>query len=146
MKENKNKIIINLVIYIFIFTIIICSVAIVTNYFYSNIKNMNELLEINSDYNRLNLYLLKITKEENVTIGNYGLVDNDDTSSYYITFEKSDGATNTFIKIGDIIYFNKIKLCENVEIFKVIVDKSQKESILLEVRIDGKTFNSQYTL
>ena len=67
-------------------------------------------------------------------------------SSYYITFEKSDGTTNTFVKIGDIIYFNKIKLCEDVEIFKAIVDRSQKESILLEVKIGGKTFNSQYAL
>lgn len=145
MQFNKGKIMINLSIYIFIFTIILCFLMILFNYFYSSIRSMNNTLDINSQFNRLNLYFLKITKDSNVTIGNYGLVD-DDMSSYYITFEKSDGTTNTFVKIGDIIYFNKIKLCEDVEIFKAIVDRSQKESILLEVKIGGKTFNSQYAL
>ena len=66
--------------------------------------------------------------------------------SYYITFENSDGSHNTFIKLNDIIYYNKIKLCENVESFKVIVDKTGKESISVETVIQGKTYTSQYVI
>lgn len=145
MQENKNKIMTNLVIYIFIFTLIVVFIISITNYFYNNIKNMNKELDINSDYNKLNLYLLDITKKD-VIIENYGLVDNEDTESYYITFQRQDGTTSTFVKIDDIIYYNKIKLCENVERFKVIVDKSKKETVSVEVIIDGKKFNSKYTL
>ena len=66
--------------------------------------------------------------------------------SYYITFENSDGSHNTLMKLNDIIYYNKIKLCENVESFKVIVDKTGKESISVEAVIQGKTYTSQYVI
>lgn len=146
MKLNKNSLIINLSIYIIIFAIVICIIGIIMNYFYENVNKMNSSLQISSDYSKLNLYFLKTTKLKNVTINNYGLVNNEDTSSYYITFSKNDGTTNTFVKIGDIIYFDKIKICENVEEFKIIVDKSERESISVETKISGKTFKSQYVL
>lgn len=99
----------------------------------------------NSDYTNLNLYFLKTTKTPGIKINSYGLVG-EDLQSYYITFENSDGTENTFIKINDIIYYNKIKLCEDVESFKVIVDKTGKESISVEVIIQGKTYTSQYVI
>lgn len=100
---------------------------------------------MNSDYTNLNLYFLKTTKNAGVKIDSYGLVD-EDLQSYYITFENNDGTKNTFIKLNDIIYYNKIKLCENVDSFKVIVDKTGKESISTEIIINGKLFTSQYVI
>lgn len=146
MPKNRNRIMKSLFMYITLFTLVICIVGVIMSYFYKNIKTFNTDISITSDYNILNLYFLKTTKSNNITIKNYGLVDKDDLSSYYITFLKEDGTTSTFIKIGDIIYFNKIKLCENVDEFKIIVDKSEKESISIEVKILDKVYNSQYVL
>ena len=133
-------------IYVIIFTIIVCAVVALTSYFVVNLQNINAETSANTNYSMLNLYLLKTTQTKNVTIESYGLVDNNDTSSYYITFKNDDGTTSTFIKYGNMIYFNQIKLCENVETFKVIVDKSEKQSFSVEVEMFNKIYNSQYAL
>lgn len=143
MKESK--LFINLIKYIIVFTIIVCVIGTIITFFYININKMNNEISIDSDYRKLNLYLLNITKKS-VTISKYGLVNNEDTSSYFITFTDSNGTTNTFIKLKDKIYYNKIKLCDNVEEFKIIIDKSEKENISVEVILDGKKYNSQYVL
>ncbi len=146
MKQKKDLLIINLSVYVIVFAITICIIASIMFFFYKNIDRMNSSLEISSDYSKLNLYFLKTVKLNDITINNYGLVDSNDTSSYFITFAKSDGTTNTFVKLGDKIYFDKIKICENVEEFKVIVDKSERESVSIETTIGGKLFKTQYVL
>ena len=130
---------------IFVFLFIFLIILLVTSAFYINLTNSKNTVNSNSDYTNLNLYFLKITKVPGVKINSYGLVG-EDMQSYYITFENSDGSHNTFIKLNDIIYYNKIKLCENVESFKVIVDKTGKESISVEAVIQGKTYTSQYVI
>lgn len=134
-----------LVYFIILFYIIICIVGFVLNYFYKNISQMNANVSINSEFSDLNLYFLKTTKSDDVKIRKYGLV-NDDNSSYYITFENADGTTNTFLKMGNIIYFNNIKICNNVDSFKIIVDKSLKTSVSIEAIIFGKVYSSQYVI
>lgn len=137
---------INLVIYVFVFTLIVCIVSGLMSYFYGNIQKINKETKANSDFSNLNLYFLKTVQTSNLSIKNYGLVDYDDTSSYYITFQRDDGGTTTFIKLGNNIYCNKIKLCEDAGSFKIIVDKSERQSVYIEVKILDKVYNSQYAL
>lgn len=146
MQSNGNKIMINLVIYVFVFTLIVCIVSGLMSYFYGNIQKINKETKANSDFSNLNLYFLKTVQTSNLSIKNYGLVDYDDTSSYYITFQRDDGGTTTFIKLGNNIYCNKIKLCEDAGSFKIIVDKSERQSVYIEVKILDKVYNSQYAL
>lgn len=146
MQTYTNKAMAKLVIYVIVFTTFIYIITRIMSYFNSNLQQISTTVESNANYATLNLYLLKTVKTQNVSIKNYGLVDNDDTSSYYITFLKDDGTTSTFIKIGNIIYFNKVKICENVKEFKIIIDKSEKESFSIEVKILDKIYNSQYAL
>lgn len=133
----------NLCIYICIFVLVICVMCGITTYFYSNIEEIDKELFISSEYTKLNLYFLKTIKTDRIKIKKYGLTQDDD---YYITFENSDGSKNTFVKLKNIIYFNNIKLCKNVEEFKVIVDKTDKESISVDVKISGKVYNLQYVI
>ncbi len=132
-------------IYFFLFSVIFCIILLGTLFFYTNLKIRQNSATVDSDYTNLNLYFLKTTKVSGVKVASYGLVE-DDLQSYFITFENKDGAQNTFIKLNDIIYYNKIKLCENVDVFKVIVDKTGKESIFVEVEIQGKNYTSQYVI
>ena len=144
--QATTKIMTSLTTYIIIFTIIVCFVGGIMSFFYGNLRNTSNETNANSSYSMLNLYFLKTIQAPNITIESYGLVDNNDTQCYYITFKKDDGTTATFIKLGDIIYYNKIKLCENVETFKVIVDKSETQSFSVEVEMFDKVYNSQYAL
>lgn len=132
-------------IYIFLLLTVFFVIFFLVFSFYNSLKMRRNEISMNSDYTNLNLYFLKTTKNAGVKIDSYGLVD-EDLQSYYITFENNDGTKNTFIKLNDIIYYNKIKLCENVDSFKVIVDKTGKESISTEIIINGKLFTSQYVI
>ena len=144
--QATTKIMTSLTTYVIIFTIIVCLIGGVMSFFYGNLKDTSNETNANSSYSMLNLYFLKTIQSPNISIESHGLVDNNDTKSYYITFRKDDGTTATFIKIGDIIYYNKIKLCENVDTFKVIVDKSETQSFSVEVEMFDKIYNSQYAL
>lgn len=144
--QTTTKIMTSLTTYVIIFTIIVCLIGGVMSFFYGNLKDTSNETNANSSYSMLNLYFLKTIQSPNIAIESYGLVDNNDTKSYYITFKKDDGTTATFIKLGDMIYYNKIKLCENVETFKVIVDKSETQSFSVEVEMFDKIYNSQYAI
>ena len=131
--------------YIFLLLILFAIILVVTASFYINLKRSEQVASANSDYTTLNLYFLKTTKTPGNKIESFGLVG-EDLQSYYITFENSDGTKNTFIKLNDIIYYNKMKLCEDVQSFKVIVDKTGKESISVETIIHGKIYTAQYVI
>lgn len=146
MQSAESKIIKGLAFYMLVFAFIIALVGTVLTYFHSNINSINSGVEANSEITKLNLYFLNITKAEDVLIKNYGLVNNEDLSSYYITFENKDGRANTFIKIENMIYFNKIKVCEDVEEFIIDVDNSTKEHISVSVKILGKKYEMQYVI
>lgn len=146
MQLAETKVIKNLFLYIVLFTIFIGIVGTVQTYFYKNINNISSSLDANSEITKLNLYFLKVTKTDGVVVKKYGLVDENDLSSYYITFENEDKTTNTFIKLGNMLYFNKIKLCENVEEFVINVDNSINQSISVSIKILGETYDLQYAI
>ena len=110
-----NKSLIGLFIYILIFVIMLCIIGNLMTFFYSNVSAIKSDINTSSDFSILNLYFLKITKLRNIKIKNYGVADDD--SSYYITFIREGGNTDTFIKKDKIIYLNKVKMCENVDEF-----------------------------
>ena len=146
MQSAETKVIKNLFLYIVLFTIFIGIVGTVQTYFHKNINNISSSLDANSKITKLNLYFLKVTKTDGVVVKKYGLVDENDLSSYYITFENEDKTTNTFIKSGNMLYFNKIKLCENVEEFVINVDNSINQSISVSIKILGETYDLQYAI
>ena len=146
MQSTEKKVKKNLFLYIVLFTIFIGIVGTVQTYFHKNINNISSSLDANSEITKLNLYFLKVTKTDGVVVKKYDLVDENDLSSYYITFENEDKTTNTFIKLGNMLYFNKIKLCENVEEFVINVDNSINQSISVSIKILGETYDLQYAI
>lgn len=142
---QENKFFTTLIKYIFLFTIFVIIIIFISSFFYKIVNKMNTELDIDSQYRKLNLYLLDIS-QKSVTISKYGLTNENDSSSYFITFSDYKGNQNTFIKVGDKIYFNNIELCDNVKLFKIIIDKSEKEYISIDVVIGNKEFTSQYVL
>lgn len=45
-----------------------------------------------------------------------------------------------------MVYMNKIKLCENVDSFVVMMEKSTKESISVEITIEEQKYELQYAI
>ena len=130
-------------------------------------QTVDNNVSTSSNYNKLNIYILNQTKSKGVDIVSYTdnpslyidengatLTENELTGSIdnyekikYITFKMQDGTKNTFVKLNDVIYFNKAKLCDNVEDFDVIVQNNgNKKVIKVKVQFSNKTYSTEYVL
>lgn len=135
---------VGLVIYIASFVIVIAIVASITTFFNSNVRNLNGSGSISAEYNKFNVYMLEYTKN-----GYDILRCSSDTSAeeQFITFTK-DGKMVTFAKLGNGLYFNKIKLCEKVDEFKVEKIKAEngKDLVKTYLKIDGIVYTTDYVI
>ena len=141
-----DKMISNLIVYITTFALVIYLVGGIMVYFYNNIKVLTDDMNIMSNFTKFDLYMLRTIKTKNTEIRKIGTVSENDENSYFITFENEDGTTTSFIKKGNLLYYNEIKLCDHVDSFRIFVDKSEKESITVEMIIGGETRSFQYAM
>ncbi len=143
MKTQKGITMVSLVIYVASFFVVAGIIGAITTYFYQNMKIMDTSVGSAAEYNKLNVYFLKQTKEAGVTIQKY---DGSEEKGY-ITFLLPDGKKNTFVKLGNCLYFNQIKLCDNINKFKVTVnDGTEKKSIRVYVEISNRAYQTDYVL
>ena len=65
----------------------------------------------------------------------------------YVTFAKGD-EKNTFVKLGDLLYFNEIKLCENIDEFKVEQTTAENGKSVLKtyLNINGTVYTTDYVI
>lgn len=144
MKSQKGVTMLSLVIYVASFVLVAGIVGTITTYFYNNMKIIDTNIGSSSEYNKLNLYFIKQTKTDGVSIDSY---NSSDSADKYITFLQADGTKNTFVKLGDILYYNNIKLCSNVEDFKTEVDTSTGKTIVkVFFKVSGTAFSTNYVL
>lgn len=152
MKSQKGITMLTLVVYVASFLVVAGIVGAITTYFYNNMSLLNGNSASSADYNKLNVYIMKQAKTSGVQVS--GKTDNpkkvnqgSDESVKYITFKLPNGTENTFCTIGDILYFNKIKLCENVTDFTVDTSTNgDKQSVTITVVISNIQYKTTYAL
>ncbi len=142
---QSNKVMFHLILYILILTAIVFAIGNFATSYYSKARTMNNEATASSEFTKFDLYMLKTLKAEETKIRKVGTVDGDE-SSYFVTFQQEDGSTYSFIKKGNLLYYNQIKLCENVDYFRVVVDRSEKESITVDLTISGEKRSLQYVI
>lgn len=143
MKNQNGITMISLVIYILAFVIIIGIVGNITVFFNNNVKDINMAAGISSEYNKFNLYMLDQTKN------GYKIskCSSDSEEKAYVTF--SDGTTsNTFVLLGELLYFNNIKICDNIQEFKVsrATASNGKEVLKTYLNIKGTVYTTDYVI
>ena len=157
----------SIVIYVTAFLLITSIVGIITTYFHNNMISVDSNVSSSSNYNKLNIYLLNQTKSKGVSIESYtedsnlylnsdGIILEEEELTgniedyekvQYITFELQDGTKNTFVKLKDILYFNKSKLCDNVEDFDIALEEKKKKKILkVKVQLSNMQYSTEYVL
>lgn len=141
---KSSKVIFNLIVYVIALALSIYLVGSIMTDYYKNIKSQTDELQVLSEFTKFDLYMLKTIKKDDTIIRKIGTVDDD--SSYYITFQNEDGTTISFVKKGNIIYYNEVKLCEKVDSFRIFIDRSEKENITVELIIAGEVRNFQYAM
>ena len=157
MKSQKGITMLSLVIYVASFLAVTGLVAVITTFFYNNLKIINTDMGSSAYYNKLNLYMANEAKKSGNQICNYK--SGDDVQNF-VTFKDNSNKKNTFVKIGNIIYYNefegsgdsitcykKIALCKNVNEFKINVDETSGKKVLkVYVNIDGTAYSTNYVV
>lgn len=125
----------SLVMYITAFMVVIGIIGAITTFFNNNV---NEKLPsgTSSEYNKFNLYMLDETKRENNDIV--------ECENGVVSFTNGD----RFICQSNILYFNKIKLCENVTQFTVSKETggNGKEILKTILEIGEIEYTTQYVI
>lgn len=140
-KSQKAITMVSLVIYIGCFLVITGIIGAVTVFFYNNTSLLNSEVYSSAEYNKLNMYLVKESEEQGNSFVNF------DDSSNMCTLTFSNGNVYTFDKDNNLLYFNKICLCEDVQEFKVSTDYTTgKEVIKVKIDFTNKSYTTNYTM
>lgn len=150
MRSNKGITMMGLVIYITSFLVVTGIVAGITAFFYGNSALMTQELYSAADYNKLNLYLVKESEQKGNRVSEIAETNTDIESGeqedvYYIKF--SNGDRFTFDSDNNLLYYNSICLCEDVQKFKVNKEyTSGKEVIKVMIAFTNKSYTCKYTM
>ncbi len=135
MKSEKGVTLSSLIIYVIAMSIIVGTVAGITNYFYGNINSLTTRTESSKEYTKFNSYFVnEVNKKDN-----YFIQDVSDNT----TMVFSSGNQFKFAEGG--IYYNRIKICKDVTSCTFDYDETSKK-ITVTIQINGKTFKNEYTM
>lgn len=143
-KSTKGITMINLIIYISCFVIVAAVVGGITVFFYSNTDVLDSEISAASEYNKLNMYLVKESQYSDNKFVEY---NSEDGNMSYLTF--SNGNMYTFDKENRLLYYNEMCLCESVSDFDVTPDYSsgkQVVNVLVKFDNDNISYKTSYTM
>lgn len=164
MKSQKGVTMLSLILYVASFLTVTAVVAGITTFFYNNIEILDTKIGSNSQYNKINLYMLNECKKQgtslfawqNTSTSETGLPTNKDkitdktnASQTFITFEDGNGNRNSFIYVNSEknLYYNNIKIGEDIQDFKFKLDYGTGKTVLkVFINIDGATFTTEYVV
>lgn len=139
MKNNKGVTLSSLVIYITLIFVVLAILMRITTYFSGNIKDMADV-DFETEFNKLNLYLLDESKE----VGNEIVEIVEGITVYF-----SNGNRYSYNSEENVIYLNdSIKICENVEycLFEQKTALNGKSIIAVTIEIDDTTKTEEYVM
>lgn len=138
MKKNKGITLTSLVIYIALIFVVLAILMRVTTYFVNNMRDAADV-SFETEFNKLNLYLLdesKQTGNEIISIGETQVIFSSGNKYVYKAIDKT-------------VYLNdNIKLCENIEscVFEQKTAENGKNMIVVTIKIGGTTKTIEYVI
>lgn len=141
LKSKKGVTMLSLVIYVASFVVVAGIVGGITVFFYNNTNMISNEVYSAAEYNKFNMYLVEESEES----GNF--YEGFDTSSdmYELTF--SNGDVYTLDTNNNLLYYNSICLCEDVQDLSVDVDYSTgKEVVKVKITFSDQAYTTSYTM
>lgn len=102
MRKDSGLTTTSIIIYVIAMLIVIGIIASITSFFYTNVNNLNDNSNNISEMTKFHMYFLDETTKENNSINTIK-----ETSISFTT-------GNTFTFQDNSIYFNHIRICENI--------------------------------
>jgi len=159
MKSEKGVTLISLLTYIAVLLTVMVVIGRITGTFNKNLDNIDSGNQAASDFSKVNYCFLQETKNSQDGKSITACISQMRRSNDSYTFPKSDAETkedtsgtaikflksqNVISYINKKIYYNKTKICDNVETFNINYHAKDK-AIDVEMTIDKQTFLQTYT-
>ena len=155
MKSEKGVTLISLLTYIAILLTVMVIIGRITGVFQKRLDNIDAENNASNDYTLLNYTILNEVKKDKAT-AEIGRMDGGNGKTY--TFSPNDNTTGTAIKFGDgnvigyigqRVYYNKIKIADDVTQFTITYNKSAdtttSSSISIHAKIGTQEYEQEYT-
>lgn len=131
MKSQKGITMVSLIIYIIVMIIVIYVMSSIISNFYKNTDAVRGNVEEVVKFNKFNNYFLKEVKTKNNEV--------DSLNSSYILFSSG----NSFSISNNVIYYNNIEICDEVEEMNITFGKNGDEvdKSIISVNICFESFS-----
>lgn len=146
MKSQKGITLISLTIYVIVMALVIGVIAILSTFFYSNMKDINQTVDPITEYTKFNSFFSDEVNHENIKILECGVYEEGtENQQNYIVFD--NGVQYTFVKKNKGIYRNQVKIAKEIEDCTFTRDvKNGKDVVEVKVTAGNKTRENAYTL
>lgn len=131
MKSQKGITMVSLIIYIIVMIIVIYVMSSIISNFYKNTDAVRGNVEEVVKFNKFNNYFLKEVKSKNNEV--------DSLNNSYILFSSG----NSFSISNNVIYYNNIEICDEVEEMNITFGKNGDEvdKSIISVNICFESFS-----
>ncbi len=153
MKKEKGVTLISLIIYVILMTFVIAGVSLITASFYTNINEFDEESETAVSFAKFNMYFLTDIKRNDVDVVEYGsnyivlsyVIDETTINNGGVTVQTGETKTVEYSVQDDILYRDKVKICEDVEDISIQVTDNDTV-ITITMIIDGTERSTTYSV
>ncbi|MBR3162711.1 MAG: hypothetical protein IKF17_01245 [Clostridia bacterium] len=135
MKSQKGVTLTSLIIYVIAMSIVVGTVAAITNFYYGNINGLSNRTSSSKQYTQFNSYFVN----EVNTKGNNVVANASNGTKVVFT------SGNQITYLSNAIYYNKIKICNNVTSCQFTIDNNSN-TVSVNMVIGGKGFQNVYSL
>ena len=138
MKKQNGMTLISLIVYIITLLIVMSVITVLTSYFYNNVDLKSSKTEDLAKFTQFTSYFTKEINKKGIKVVNNET--SDDGSTSYIAFSNK----NTYTFANNIIYFNEIEICNNID---KCLFSSVEENGVYKITVDFETgdFNKTIT-
>ena len=156
MKSEKGITLVSLLVYIAVLLTVMVVIGRISSMFNKQLEYVTSENDAATAFSTVDACILTETKKKDNTVSRVGIMNGYKDSGFY--FQEQGGSNLTAVEfsskniiccLNKSIYFNKTKICDNVNNFKVKYNKSNSSSvpdaIEVNMQIGEKTYNHTYT-
>ena len=165
MKKENGVTVISLIIYVSALLVIAVIIGRITTFFYNNVMDIQEDTSYSNAYSKINLALLSLLQDENITEIEFGYYEAVDGIYSFVNQEDDDGEKSairitidsgedeevkTIGLIKDQLYYNKTLIGEGITDFSLDESYETAEdkityTINTQVKVGTEKFDHTYT-
>lgn len=146
MKSENGITLTTLMVYIVAMTMVTLTITNITRYFYNNVVYTETTTQYAEEYLKFTKYISEEVNKKDNTILDSGSVNDTEGNikQKYVIFLKT---ANQYTFVGNAIYKNNDKICENISDCKFIVQEDENNILEIQLKmLDGTEYNNTYKI